>query len=1125
MHLNPLRATVRIREAYLRYLSTAFPLRQADLIEQFAQEIARPGRFFKGPYLEATPPFCSGLSLSELVDTGILHTAFRRLRAEMLPLSRPLHAHQEEAIRKVRAGRNVVVATGTGSGKTEAFLIPILDHLFREGDAGSARTPGVRALLLYPMNALANDQLKRLRHTLQNAPDITFGRYVGETPEGRREAEEHFRQHHPGEPRLTNELLSREEMRERPPHILLTNFAMLEYLLLRPDDCDLFDGAKGRFWRHLVVDEVHTYDGAAGIEMAMLIRRLKDRVVQSAPGRLQCTATSATLGGGPSDCPAVAEFATALFGETFEWQKDNESRQDVVLGRRIPMSAVMPSWGKGSADLYRKLAGTVEAGDSRVEDLAAQAREAHVPLNVVETATASFLDSTGPEAIGGFLYQIFAGDGRLHALLAELDQSPAQVSDLASRLFSDERLEQEEAEVALAALATLAARARPAPGSNPLLPARYHVFARALEGAYVAFPQDESSKSAYLFLKRQRSWEHGGKIHRVFQLAACRRCGQEYLMGTVIEGSGEDGEYVGVRYLRHLAEDLEELAGSKAYFALETATVAPPDEDEEVVAAETIPEPLGELHSLCTTCGALARTSGELFTAPCPLGNHRPLSVRQVHLNPEGELKKCPACSGQSSQGEIIHRFAGGEDAPVSVLATALYQELPVSTEPRERDRPGGGRKLLAFADSRQDAAFFAPYLERTYKQILHRRILMQALADTAQACATELRLQDLPAHIRSQAERAGYFGEEVSPFARQTEAWKWLLQEFIALDRRNGLEGVGLLTFRLVPPAGWHPPEPLLADPFNLTPAEATTLIALLLDTLRHQGAVTFPAEVQPTDPAFAPRDRAYYLRQEDADPRLHVLAWISSQGRGTRNRRPDLLLRLLNRTRPDLVDAEGVARNILIGLWRHLTHPDGPWEEHFAWTHTREMGQVFQMSHRFWEVILWPGRPPAAGGSPAVPLYECPQCGLPTATNLRGICPTYRCEGILVAADLKKRHSNHYRRLYEDLMPIPMHVQEHTAQLTQSEATRIQDLFMRGRVNVLSCSTTFELGVDVGELQAVLLRNVPPKAANYIQRAGRAGRRVDAIALAVTYAQRRPWDLAGYRHNIVDQNSAITS
>ena len=147
------------------------------------------------------------------------------------------------------------------------------------------------------MNALANDQLRRLRVLLSQIPEITFGRYTGETKETTSEAEKHFRLNFPNEPRVRNELLSREQIRAQPPHLLLTNHAMLEYLLLRPKDSELFEGQHSGHWRFLVVDEAHTFNGAVGIETAYLLRRLKHRVLR--PGqRLQCFATSATLGGG-----------------------------------------------------------------------------------------------------------------------------------------------------------------------------------------------------------------------------------------------------------------------------------------------------------------------------------------------------------------------------------------------------------------------------------------------------------------------------------------------------------------------------------------------------------------------------------------------------------------------------------------------------------------------------------------------------------------------------------------------------------------------------------------------------------------------------------------------------------
>jgi ATP-dependent helicase YprA (DUF1998 family) len=346
--LDPVATAADVSATYRRYLQSLLTIRDPELRRRLETEIATVPMLHKGPFLEATPPYAAGASVRELIDTGVLSPAFERLNSDALPFDRPLYAHQEAAVRKVAAGRNIVVATGTGSGKTESFLLPILDHLAREQATGGLG-PGIRALLLYPMNALANDQMRRLRRILTDCPEITFGRYTGDTEENPAKARDSFNDLNPDEPLLRNELPSREEMRERPPHLLLTNYAMLEYLLLRPQDVDLFEGDYADTWRFLVVDEAHVYDGTQGAEIAMLLRRLRDRVV---PDRsLRCIATSATIGAGGSPV-AVVDFARRLFGETFEWVDGDASRQDLVTATRVP-SPAGPFWGPLTAADYR----------------------------------------------------------------------------------------------------------------------------------------------------------------------------------------------------------------------------------------------------------------------------------------------------------------------------------------------------------------------------------------------------------------------------------------------------------------------------------------------------------------------------------------------------------------------------------------------------------------------------------------------------------------------------------------------------------------------------------------------------------------------------------------------------
>ena len=169
--LDPIATSQSIEESYRGYLRSVFQPRRPDLARDFEAQLRGENsgvQLVSGPYLQATPPYEPGRPLRRFVEDGVLHPGVLRLG---IPEDRPLYDHQDRAITKAAGGRNLVVATGTGSGKTEGFLLPILDGLLREREAGTLAKPGVRALLLYPMNALVNDQLKRLRQLLVDTPD------------------------------------------------------------------------------------------------------------------------------------------------------------------------------------------------------------------------------------------------------------------------------------------------------------------------------------------------------------------------------------------------------------------------------------------------------------------------------------------------------------------------------------------------------------------------------------------------------------------------------------------------------------------------------------------------------------------------------------------------------------------------------------------------------------------------------------------------------------------------------------------------------------------------------------------------------------------------------------------
>lgn len=1096
--IHPITTTQLTRASYLRYLKTAYPFQDDNLRRQFWQALEQPNLLVKGPLLEATPEFAKRSSIKQLVEQGVLNDGFEYLCGKGLPFERPLYLHQDQAIRKLCQGkRNLVVTTGTGSGKTETFLIPILNHLLQEEKNGTLDQPGVRALLLYPMNALANDQLKRLRKILANYPSITFGRYTGDTEQKFEKAQDKFDRQFHGETPLKNELICRDQMQQTPPHILLTNYAMLEYLLLRPADNAFFDGSTAKKWKFIILDEAHIYNGAIGIEIAMLLRRLKDRVVKSEPGKLQMIATSATLGRGPKDFPAVVEFASHLFGENFEWEDDNEDRQDVVQATRIQRSDKSQFEYEVNSRLFIQLQSTLKTSPEifDLDSIETVCRQNDLTDRVIDEAKQVVQYVSDDHKLSCFLYFLLKDSPVLHLLQKKLLTSPALLSEIAEEIFPGDELAGDK----LVALVDLAVRARIDGESAPLLPARYHVFIRALEGAFVCLNEKgHTPDQPRIFLNRREKCPHCGSL--VWELRTCYRCGMGYLTGQV-EQTGSP-----IHFSSKAASN-QELGSDPCGFTFTQRLVAL-DEDEAIsdgTSLDDVPDINEDPWTLCLMCGAIEQGINVSTGCNCDLSAPKVVLNRLPNKLIEGQtpfitIKQCVSCGSRNNQG-IVLPFLTGQDAPVSVLATSLYQNLPPADDEEMQFLPGQGRKLLVFSDSRQDAAFFAPYLERTYQQILRRRLILQTLEEDQDAKDGDLRLEDMVSRVRKRAERCGLFLPTDSRDKRNSTVYKWLMQEFVALDRRISLEGLGLMQFSLVKPEGWRSPAPLLAGPWNLTPDEAWSLIVILFDTLRMQACIRFPENVDPRDEDFSPRNQMYFISDRNPDTKSHIFSWLPARGD---NRRSDFLLKLLAQCAPHLEQKQRsqIAIQTLEGIWKNITK-DLAWKYHFLSETRPGQGLVYQANHEMWEIA------PVASGQL---VYQCSRCKGLTTLNLKGICPNYKCDGLLKPVDFESETwlENHYRRLYQTTIPIPLSAEEHTAQWSADSALEKQQNFVNGEINILSCSTTFELGVDVGELQAVLMRNMPPSTANYVQRAGRAGRRTDSAAFAMTFAQRRSHDLS---------------
>lgn len=1114
MPLDPASLTTDLIEQYSSYLRSRFHFREDSLRRQFAKALAGERRLHAGPFLELLPEFTPGATIRSLCDNGILNKSFLKMPKAVVDLDRPLYKHQEEAVRKIQAGRNAVVATGTGSGKTETYLLPIISHLYDTLDA-QQRKPAVRALLVYPMNALANDQLRRIRQLLQFEPSLTFGRYTGETPRRAVDGRERFRQMWPKEDILQNELKSREEMWASPPDILITNFAMLEYLLVRPQEAMFFVPGGIETLRYLVFDEVHSYDGAKGCEISMLLRRLRQRIGATTQGRLRCIGTSATLGGG-QDFPDVARFASELFHEPFEWGS-NQERQDVVRAHRTAYTPPKDAWAP-DASVYQTIAAEVEKrtlNASRVEQLCLRAGfpthvvsaalhqlnpsapkpEAQLPASQDQTddwgwgSAPAVLPEQMPDALAldRALYLLLEGDARLVRLRKACEAGARPLEELQALVLEDSSAKG-PLDARLLALVGLASRATSPKDGARLLRGRYHFMLRALEGGFVCLGKHDDG-APRLHLQRRTTCEVHRDGHRTFEVGVCRRCGEAIIVGSLERDPETHRDVVG-------SDDPTQdalLDGERTRRVF--LTVSPPatehaDEDELESVDEAPPAGVQAV-KLCVRCGTLRDGEHENF---CPCGPNA--DIRDAFkLEARGaDLKSCPSCGAHSQQREVLQRLYTGTDEPVAEIATTLFQSSNRAHVKHSADK----QKLLTFSDSRQDAAFFAPYLETTYKSSLRRRVMLELV----EASDGPIAVNDLASRLAAIIEKGEWLGTSATTDEIKQEGWRWVVGELLhtTRDRRN-LEELGLVRFRLRRFSDMRLPPPLLKHPWNFSEQEVWTLLEVLLDTLRERSILASPPGIRKDDEVYLPGrgDIAVAVKRVPNDQ--FTRSWVPELPHLS-NGRLDYIERLVAKRGIPVSPAD--IRTMLGALFQsYMTAPTSAFANRYLETDSSDAsrGVVFRLATRGWEVV-----PARLAGQ----LYRCERCGARTFSNLNGVCATYRCDGELKPDDVgADTRLDHFARRYRRMDKLWMVAREHTAQLDSDTASDYQNLFFEGRIDVLSCSTTFELGVDLGELETVLMRNIPPTPANYAQRAGRAGRRLGSAAFVVSYAQRRSHDL----------------
>lgn len=1071
--LDPLTFKENLRATLARYTSTAAAVSAARAPE-LAQAVTRTiatANLVKGPFVESLPDFEKGPSIGQLVQSGTLQAGWAEMgRSESgrKYFNRPLHLHQSATI---DLDENFLVATGTGSGKTESFLFPLVDHLFRDPDI---KRPGVRAILVYPLNALVNDQMHRIAKLLfsdLNDQGITMGRYTGQvrSSETRSEIETllvdtpTFQSNFPEARKVpTNWLLSREEMLENPPHILITNYAMLEHILLLPRNRRLLEGAELKW---IVLDEIHTYTGAQAIEVAFLLRKLKTRLGVE-PGRLRCVGTSASLD--PARRNELARFAENLFGEPFPSGDGaviiSERKQHHMLTTGHATGSLAPAvWVKVGAVLNRlrtENAFVAENSDFLNNDWNLAMKDAGVSELILSGA-----------GFGDALIECLANLQEVRLAANLLKGRSVPFARLAEKVF--EGAGTSLASEALTALIALGVLAKPSTsGGFPLFPARYHLAASGVEGIALSLSAETDEHwSGAPIVSRVGGHLDGQPIYRLF---VCRNCGEPYIEGW------DDGRDLQPR------PDLAPRGKRKMLRLVGAGESAFEDDAEE--ATETDPDADNtNLFWLDTKTGEKAFGSGDGI-----------IGLQEAEMVDNADerrtyVKKCVSCGQKGGRyAEPLTLINPGDDALASVAAQALMEALPEPSG-RSSDAPMKGRNLLVFADNRQDAAFFAPFFERTSRDQALRAAIVRSLT---RAGDEMLDLESLKDGVWRELRQEGFqLYDRRNPEPLSSSSAKDRLMALIASELCSGalrlsLETLGLMEvhYKGEDQIAQYVASAMPSNKINL----AQPLVRFILDQIRYSRAINDLSTLDLTDDTLwgegkASKDISWAETRVQASRRLHTLL----PGPTSQNRISWLLMSQLGFGRDEAV-------NTLSAFWRAATRPA------LGLLKTGGYGHVLNLAAL--------RMAPATEGN----LFRCRKCGSIAHVDLSGKCSAWRCTGETekVSGDLRAtmNETNHYLERYHS-KPMSAIAREHTAAISVSERSEIEEKFRRGEINLLSCTTTMEMGIDLGDLEAVFCRNVPPGIANYQQRAGRAGRRAQVAPIALMLARTSRYDQASFQ------------
>lgn len=1170
---NAFAAVDNIRERTCSFAADHFNVR-GPVFEMLRKRLG--DTLFTDMLVEANRPFIGGDYITSL-DCGNSEPTFEKplltKTVDLLKSHYPwkLYKHQIDAIQLTSAANNhksLLVASGTASGKTETFLIPMLNRLMNDPHP---EKNGVRVLLIYPLNALVSNQLDRLRIILESQTGrrkISFGKYIGTT------SEKAGRNERGNEDRI--EILSRETMRHSPPDILVTNYTMLEMMMLRGADRQLFQNSSETF-HTLIIDEAHFYQGALGADIAGLFHRFKSLMRSFEPSsceNIQCFLTSATMGGG-RDKASLQNFASALTGNALD-------SFEIVFGERMALE--YPNSQSAKCDFESEYSSpafpnVIESTSfEKMKDL----EKLNTALQALDSGFFNEYISKRKGHAGSLAWLMATSQPWMRSLLELLEKKPLPWSEVKKNIpWKTDR------DTALGDWLRLVAFAREYNPKIPKeeryqMPIRFHFGFRSPSGLQISLKNLQIKNEISVFLEsalqaepafdnfplmfsaEEESWYLFTALYvkedltdtaiypgRAMQSAPkdwvlhnSKNCPKEKKIAALDDYyDGGDSSVIALQIMNFEKVQRLELIGVEPLFQISpkipgSFTYIQSEEDCENDTLFFHPHK------------AKATPYGKYFSWE--------LVSRKEPGNQDETVEKLP---------DLIN-FRIPADLMINAVLDNLYPHLSYDPESvQNATKPAGGRTLLTFSDSRQGAAGYAAKLERNRRQIAFRHHLWKIITEKAEFSEEDYNTQNAALY----AELPG-----ASP-SRKEE----ILSELTSNQKRyeNKISFVELRT-RL---NGKLPFFPIDNDPHyeNMTETERKSkFIARILFTelfidcdLERQGfiitAFDEPAQLITTIEDLANENlfnlanykctsfaksffrlftlwmaksaHFHFFSDDHFKNEMETLIRTTSPGEdsffkgvilgvsettvplyktGTENKllfnygtaRPlsSLLKSIYGDNDNEVPQIRNRITNFLNSFYNAVT------THYLDQTNSLYIVKDGLFLNADLLNFKYSGNRTLCNSGHLQAGYEgnvCWKCKKIHSTDPEEI-KNLSFEDFI--ASLRKGSEEKpypLLRLEHPDFGLPLLSCEDTAQIKSSERIESENLFKEGKVNLLASSTTMELGIDLADLNCVLLTNLPPHPHNYIQRAGRAGRRSDSTSLVVTSLREDPHDLSVFR------------